>query len=523
MHRNHLFALLGRNHQLFGVDRLLEHLFGNTGGGIGVDRHIHGAGEFGGEAVYALNLLQHHAEVDHIHPVVESLDAEFHHVEHRHVLARHGVFTQRRSENRGLNLQRVGLGGVEQHLDAVTADEGLHAVNTRHGLHLGREGLRRAEALDRLQSLHLEGLQILDLLVIAPFLVDRGQLHRGTHPHGDEEEHDGQQSRHPAQRTAAVDLQGVLRTGADTVAAKRAIDVLHLHVVVDRQLIGALFLAETAVVAGADVTLDVHQREDAAAHLDDLDDICGQTCAADGPDPCVRNAQHAENPAAEGRDDEQQREFENVAGRPQRTDILAPEHLHHEAAQQQQRKARERHPEHDLALESRSHRIERIEFLAEQLARREREIEDREEQHVLHHAQQFVHDAARRNLDLQMQFLSGAAHPFADGAQRTEVAAEKFAEQDHSHGEHEAHHDLEHRHRAGQRVVHQIGSESLQTAEGTVSLDIDGFFAEVGPEHRACNGGQYAPLQDVLQVIGFAFHVSLSIVFVCAERVIPCP
>ena len=128
-----------------------------------------------------------------------------------------------------------------------------------------------------------------------------------------------------------------------------------------------------------------------------------------------------------------------------------------------------------------------------------------------------------RNLDLQMQFLSGAAHPFADGAQRTEVAAEKFAEQDHSHGEHEAHHDLEHRHRAGQRVVHQIGSESLQTAEGTVSLDIDGFFAEVGPEHRACNGGQYAPLQDVLQVIGFAFHVSLSIVFVCAERVIPCP
>ena len=52
---------------------------------------------------------------------------------------------------------------------------------------------------------------------------------------------------------------------------------------------------------------------------------------------------------------------------------------------------------------------------------------------------------------------------------------------------------------------------------------VDGFFAEVGPEHRACNGGQYAPLQDVLQVIGFAFHVSLSIVFVCAERVIPCP
>ena len=47
-----------------------------------------------------------------------------------------------------------------------------------------------------------------------------------------------------------------------------------------------------------------------------------------------------------------------------------------------------------------------------------------------------------------------------------------------------AHHDLEHRHRAGQRVVHQIGSESLQTAEGTVSLDIDGFFAEVGPEQR---------------------------------------
>ena len=64
--------------------------------------------------------------------------------------------------------------------------------------------------------------------------------------------------------------------------------------------------------------------------------------------PTRRNAQRTERPAAEGGDHEQQREFENVADSSQRTDVFAPEHLYHEAAQEQQRKARERHPKHDF-------------------------------------------------------------------------------------------------------------------------------------------------------------------------------
>ena len=151
----------------------------------------------------------------------------------------------------------------------------------------------------------------------------------------------------------------------------------------DRRLVRTFLFAQSAIIAGVQIPPDVHQGEGAAAHLGDLDDIGGKTCAADRPDPRVRNAQRTERPAAEGGDHEQQREFENVADSSQRTDVFAPEHLYHEAAQEQQRKARERHPKHDFALETRSHGIERVEFLAEQLARREREIEDREEQHVL--------------------------------------------------------------------------------------------------------------------------------------------
>ena len=526
MHRDHLLALLGRDDQFLGVDRLPEHFFGNTGGRIDVDRHIHRTGELRREAVDSLDLLEHHAEIDHIHPVVEPFDAELHHVEHRHLLARHGIFAQRRRKDRSLYLQRIGGSRVVKHLDAMAAYEGLDAIYALHGLHLGRKSLRRTEALDRLQALHLERLQVLDLLVVAPLLVDRRQFHGGTQPYGQEEEHHGQQPGHPAQRTAAVDLQGILGTRTDAVAAQRTVDMLHLHIVMDRKLVGTFLFAQSAIIAGVQVPLDVHQGEGAAAHLGDLDDIGGKTCAADRPYPCVRNAQRTERPAAEGGDHEQQREFENVAGSSQRTDILAPEHLHHEAAQEQQRKARERHPKHDFALETRSHGIERVEFLAEQLARREREIEDREEQHVLHHAQQFVDDAARRDIDLQVQFFPGTPHPLADGAQRTEVSAKKFAEQNHSHGEHEAHHDLEHRHRAGQRVVHHIGAESLQPAKRTICLDIDGFVAQFGPKHRARNGGQYAPLQQVLQIIRFTFHLLLFVlcVFVCAGvRITPCP
>lgn len=159
MHRDHLLALLGRDDQLLGVDRLPEHLFGNTGGRIDVDRHIHRTGEFRREAVDSLDLLEHHAEIDHVHPVVKPFDAELHHVEHRHLLAWHGIFAQRRGKDRSLYLQRIGGSRVVKHLDAMAAYEGLDAVYALHGLHLGRKSLRRTEALDRLQALHLERLQ----------------------------------------------------------------------------------------------------------------------------------------------------------------------------------------------------------------------------------------------------------------------------------------------------------------------------------------------------------------------------
>ena len=128
MHRDHLLALLGRDDQLLGVDRLPEHLFGNTGGRIDVDRHIHRTGEFRREAVDSLDLLEHHAEIDHVHPVVKPFDAELHHVEHRHLLAWHGIFAQRRGKDRSLYLQRIGGSRVVKHLDAMAAYEGLDAV-----------------------------------------------------------------------------------------------------------------------------------------------------------------------------------------------------------------------------------------------------------------------------------------------------------------------------------------------------------------------------------------------------------
>lgn len=125
-----------------------------------------------------------------------------------------------------------------------------------------------------------------------------------------------------------------------------------------------------------DVTLDVHQREDAAAHLDDLDDICGQTCAADGQTHAFATPSMPRIQPPRNRDDSsvnlkmplaapsgQQIYFwylQNTTKPPNSNSVRLVSDI-----------------EHDLALESRSHGIERIEFLAEQLARREREIEDR--------------------------------------------------------------------------------------------------------------------------------------------------
>ena len=284
----------------------------------------------------------------------------------------------------------------------------------------------------------------------------------------------------------------------------------------DRKLARTFLFAQSAIIAGVQIPPDVHQGEGAAAHLGDLDDIGGKTCAADRPDPRVRNAQRTERPAAEGGDHEQQREFENVADSSQRTDVFAPEHLYHEAAQEQQRKARERHPKHDFALETRSHSIERVEFLAEQLARREREVEDHEEQRILHPAQQPVRSAPRPQFAPQPEPPAQPSEPSDDRAHGAEVAAEELGKEHDPRGQREPHGNLEHRHRAGQRAAGQIGAEGLQPPEGAVGLDIHPFAREFRPEDGPRQGEQHAPLQQEFGKVGFSFHrLSLLVCVVC--------
>ena len=299
--------------------------------------------------------------------------------------------------------------------------------------------------------------------------------------------------------------------------------MLHLRVVMDRNVVGALLLAGPAVVARLHVAADDEEREGAAAQLDRLDQIARGAGCGQHPDPRPLDTEVSQHPGGDGGNQKERRELEDVARGTQRADVPAPEHPDEEAARQKQDEARHRHPEHDLALESRGDGIVGIELLAEELARRERVVEDREEQDVLHGTQHPVEDAARRNVALDAEFAADAAHPLADGTHRTEIAAEELREENDAGGQHQAHHDLEHRHRAGERIVHQIGPESLQTAERTVGLHVDGFVAELRDGDRRRDGDQHAPLQDVFQVVGSSFHRLFVYCVLCVCIVRPGP
>ena len=172
MHRIAAFAVLGLEYELFGFDGLSELLFGDACRRVGEDLHGYRTVEFGRKSVDALDLLQGHAEVDHIHPVVQPFDTQSDDIEHGHRLVRRLVFAVGRREDGLLQFKRIGLRGVVRDDYGVAFDERFDAVDARHGLHLGGERLRRAEAFYRLQSLHFVGLHVLDLFILAPFLID---------------------------------------------------------------------------------------------------------------------------------------------------------------------------------------------------------------------------------------------------------------------------------------------------------------------------------------------------------------
>ncbi len=265
--------------------------------------------------------------------------------------------------------------------------------------------------------------------------------------------------------------------------------MLDLSIVVDGNMIGTLLLAKAATIAKRRIALHVHQREAATLQTDRLHEESRNAHGREHPDPAAPDAIEIQHPDGDRSQNDQRQEFKDIADGTQRTDILAPKHLYHETAQNYQRKARDRHPQHDLALESGSGSVVRIDLLAEQLAGREREVKNREKQHIFDDAQPSVGRAADRHVDLQMEVAAHAAQSLADRSQGAQIAAEELREEDHAHGQHQTHHDLEHRHRTSQRMVDQVGSERLQSSERTIFLHVDRRVGICGPTHRTDDGG----------------------------------
>ena len=234
------------------------------------------------------------------------------------------------------------------------------------------------------------------------------------------------------------------------------------------------------------------------------------------PEPCPRHAPGAERPGRKCRREEQRPAAEEVAGGPQRTKIAAPEHPDAEAPRKQHDEHHERHPEDDFTLEARGDGVVGVQLVAKELARREREVEDHEEQRILHPAQQPVRSAPRPQFAPQPEPPAQPSEPSDDRAHGAEVAAEELGKEHDPRGQREPHGNLEHRHRAGQRAAGQIGAEGLQPPEGAVGLDIHPFAREFRPEDGPRQGEQHAPLQQEFGKVGFSFHrLSLLVCVVC--------
>ena len=411
-------AAVGQHVGLLDLDRVAEHLFGDRGRRVDVERNGYRAVVLCVEAADAVDVAQDGPEVDHVHLIVESLDADADHRQRVDAGFRRCELHGRRREDRLVDARLVDRLGIVADHHGVAFHERFHAVDARHFLHLRGEGLRAAEALYRGESLDFVGLHAFDLLVFAPLLVDGRKFPVAAEPQRRAEERDGQDAGQPAQRAFAADLQRIFGAGRDARSAERAVDMLHLVEVLDVDRIGAFASADVALGARGFVADDAQQREDLALEIDHLPEVADDAGGAQRPYPGRSHAQQPERPQQDDDAREGEGEFEDVAQRTQRADVFAPEHFDEKAAEEEQRNRNDGHPDGDLTLEARGDGVIGVEILAEKFAARRRHVEHVEQQRVFDGAEQAVGDASRADFDADLQFFAAPAHPFADGSQR---------------------------------------------------------------------------------------------------------
>jgi len=266
-------------------------------------------------------------------------------------------------------------------------------------------------------------------------------------------------------------------------------------------MVWTFLCAETAIVAGCHVLLNLQHLklrscmknlEQVSCDAESSEKHCPRDVRSENVSDIVCSEKHADP----------QPELHRVGNRSERTEVTAPEHVDDEAAKNHNTDRYDGHPEGDLALESCRDCIIWVDVLAEKFAGLHSHVENPEKQSIFHDAEHLVEDGSVADLyRLDVHCVASLADEVLHSAQRTDICAEKLAEQHDGCQQGDAHHHLERRHAARQAVVRQVCRKCLKTAHRAICFRVYSFFRrdEACDEHY--KGDKHSPLEEVLRPV----------------------
>ena len=126
-----------------------------------------------------------HTEIVDVHLVVHTLSADGHHLERVALCDVRSLDTElRRNENRLLDLVRIGLCRVVEHICRVSLHEHLHTIYALYLLELGLERHRTSVALHRTETLDGHCLKVVHIHNLHHSAVGTHNLHSPLHIDG---------------------------------------------------------------------------------------------------------------------------------------------------------------------------------------------------------------------------------------------------------------------------------------------------------------------------------------------------
>ena len=387
----------------------------------------------------------------------------------------------------------------------MLANVSLYSVGAGDLHKLALEGHGAAKAFDAPERLYVKALEVMPFhLLHIPFFVDGREFSFAANPDTNAQEY---YSDYGWEVFSSTYFQRALVACAHAFAAERAVYAFNFALAFRYvNMVRALLVAEAAAGAKG-VVLDNVDSLKPGLSAKDFQKISAKAQGAKKDPPGQVESHFTEYPPYCGDTKHPGPELQGVGHCAKRADVFAPEHIHKQTTKYHKGNCGDGHPKSYFSLEAGCNCVIRVQVLAEKLTGSGRHVEDPEYQRIFDYAEDFVCHAAVFDIDgFYADCVAKLHKKVFHCANRAQIAAEQFAEQDHSRRKGNSQDYLQGTHAAGKRASYKECCKGLKAAHGAQCLRVcllhvgdDNFDKSSDKENYCC---QSAPLKDVTWPVG---------------------